>query len=36
MINSILNIPMTAGCSLSIQALMLIEQWRKIFDEIRY
>lgn len=35
-INNILNVPVTTGYSLSIHVLMLIEQWRKIFNEIRY
>lgn len=35
-INNILQVPITASYSLSIKALMLILQWRKIFDEIRY
>lgn len=35
-INNILNISKTARYSLNIKTLMLIIQWRKIFDEIRY
>ncbi len=35
-INTILDTTITASHSLSIKALMLILQWRRIFDEIRY
>lgn len=35
-INHILDVPATTSYSLSIHVLMLIEQWRKIFNEIRY